>query len=135
MTRIDRSQPPLHAEQQAAGSSSTVEFALQPLEAGGYTARLRVGDGEVTRFDFACETGGDEWADSRPAPALLERLAAATGGRAVDAAEAGALPLPKPTVVSAERRVTPVAPPWAWTLAATILLGAHWIARRRGGLS
>jgi uncharacterized membrane protein len=135
VTRIDRSQSPIHAEQPTAGGSSTVEFALQPLEAGGYTARLRVGDGEATRFDFACETGGDEWADSRPAPALLERLAAATGGRFVDGVDAGALPLPKPTVVSAERRVTPVAPPWAWTLAATILLGAHWVARRRGGLS
>ncbi len=112
-----------------------MEFELPPLEAGGYTARLRVDDGEATRHDFACETGGDEWADSRPGPGLLERLAAATGGRSVAAADAGALPMPKPTVVSAERRVTPVAPPWVWTLAATVLLGAHWIARRRGGLS
>jgi uncharacterized membrane protein len=139
VTRIDRSQPPLHVEQPArdpgAPDASGIEFALPPLDAGGYTARLRIGDGEATRYDFACEAGGDEWADSRPGPAILDRLAAATGGRSVAASDAGALPLPKPTVVSAERRVTPVAPPWVWTLAAAVLLGAHWIARRRSGLS
>ncbi len=139
VTRIDRSQPPLHVEQPArdpgAPDASSVDFTLPPLDAGGYTARLRVGDGEATRYDFACEAGGDEWADSRPGPAILDRLAAATGGRSVDAGGAGTLPLPKPTVVSAERRVTPVAPPWVWTLAAGVLLGAHWIARRRSGLS
>ncbi len=53
----------------------------------------------------------------------------------MDASDATKLPLPKPTVVSAERHVTPLAPPWIWTLAATVLLGVHWIARRRGGLS
>jgi uncharacterized membrane protein len=137
VTRIDRSQAPLHVEQPApdANGASSVELTLPPLDAGGYTARLRVGSGEATRYDFACEAGGDEWADSRPGPALLERLAAATGGRSVSADAAGTLPLPKPTVVSAERRVTPVAPPWSWTLAAAVLLGVHWIARRRGGLS
>jgi len=139
VTRIDRSQPPLHVEQPAPDPSApgapSIEFTLPALDAGGYTARLRIGDGEATRHDFACEAGGDEWADSRPGPAILERLAAATGGRSVAAADAGTLPLPKPTVVSAERRVTPVAPPWVWTLAAAVLLGAHWIARRRSGLS
>jgi len=34
--------------------------------------------------------------------------------------------LPKATVVSAERHVAPIAPPWLWALAATMLLGAHW---------
>ena len=36
---------------------------------------------------------------------------------------------------AAERQVAPILPPWAWTLGAAFLLGAHWIVRRRGGLS
>jgi len=135
VTRIDRPQTPVHVEQTRKADTSTVEFTMPPLEAGGYTARLRVAGGEATRHDFACEAGGDEWADSRPDATRLERLAALTGGKFVDAADAATLPLPKPTVVSAERRVTPLAPPWVWTLAATVLLGVHWIARRRSGLS
>jgi uncharacterized membrane protein len=135
ITRIDRSQEPIHIEQPRPSAATSVEIEGPPLSAGGYTARLRLGEGEATRYDFACEAGGDEWADSRPDPLLLQRLAAATGGKFVEATEAGRLPLPKPTVVAAERRVTPVAPPWMWTLAATVLLGVHWIARRRSGLS
>jgi uncharacterized membrane protein len=135
VTRIDRPQAPVRVEQTRGPEVSTVELPLPPLEPGGYTARLRVGGGEATRHDFACEAGGDEWADSRPDPGRLQRLAAVTGGAFVDAADAATLPLPKPTVVSAERRVTPLAPPWVWTLAATVLLGVHWIARRRSGLS
>ena len=46
-----------------------------------------------------------------------------------------ALPLPKPTVVSAERHVVALAPPWAWTLISAVLLGVHWFTRRRSGLS
>jgi hypothetical protein len=38
-------------------------------------------------------------------------------------------------VVSAERHVTPLAPPWIWSLAAAFTLGVHWLTRRRGGLS
>jgi len=45
------------------------------------------------------------------------------------------IPVPKPTTISAERHTAPVAPPWVWTVLATLLLGGHWIARRRGGLS
>ena len=135
VTRIDRSEAPTHLEQPLPSDASTLEIAAPALPAGGYTARLRVADGEATRYDFACEAGGDEWADSRPNPSLLQRLAAATGGEFVDAGNVARLVLPKPTVVSAERRVTPVAPPWIWTLAATALLGIHWIARRRSGLS
>ena len=39
------------------------------------------------------------------------------------------------THVTAERHVSPLLPPWVWTLASSLLLGAHWIARRRGGLA
>jgi uncharacterized membrane protein len=125
---------PLHLERPR--TASVVDFILPPLDAGGYTARLRVGTGATTRHDFACEAGGDEWADSRPDGARLRALAEATGGTFLWADEdAARLPLPRPTIVSAERHVVPVAPPWAWTLAAAVALGVHWITRRRSGLS
>ncbi|WP_146652587.1 glutamine amidotransferase [Labilithrix luteola] len=114
---------------------TAVEVAMPPLAAGGYTARLRLGAGPTTRRDFACESGGDEWADSRPDVERLRAIADATGGAFRDASGDLALPLPKPAVVSAERHVVPVAPPWIWTLAAACALGVHWFARRRSGLS
>jgi hypothetical protein len=139
VSRIDRAAgappAPIHAERQR-GSAPSIDIPLPPLEPGGYTARLRVGRGVTTRFDFACEAGGDEWADSRPDPGRLRALADATGGTFLFAGEDTAqLPLPKPTIVSAERHVVPVAPPWAWTLMAAVMMGAHWIVRRKGGLS
>jgi hypothetical protein len=45
------------------------------------------------------------------------------------------LPLPESTRVAAERHVVPVLPSWGWTLCAAAVLGAHWVARRRGGLA
>jgi uncharacterized membrane protein len=133
--RLDKAEAPVVVTQTRPADALSFEFALPALASGGYTARLRTGDGIGTRFDFACEAGGDEWADSRPDPKRLEAIAKETGGAFVYAAEAGQLPLPKPTVVSAERHVSPVAPPWLWTTAAAVFLGAHWVARRRGGLS
>ena len=63
-------------------------------------------------------------------------LAAATGGTFAFADDASAIPFPKATVVSAERHVVPLAPPWAWTLFAAFALGIHWIAAaaERAGL-
>lgn len=128
---------PLKVEvpKRAPGATGTVEVTLPPLPAGGYTARLKLGPGPTTRRDFACEAGGDEWADSRPDADRLRALAAATGGTFRWATDDRALPLPEPAVVSAERHVVPLAPPWSWTLAAAVLLGAHWFTRRRSGLS
>jgi hypothetical protein len=110
-------------------------FSLPPLAAGGYSALLHVGNGATTRRDFACETGGDEWADSRPDVARLRAIAEASGGafRFVD--EVDTLAMPKATIVSTERQVAPIAPPWAWALLAAAAVGAHWYARRRSGLS
>jgi uncharacterized membrane protein len=135
IARMDAKRPPLHVETARPGQNPSFELSLPPLEAGGYTARMRLGGGATTRYDFACEAGGDEWADTRPDPGRLEALAKATGGRFASAQDAGSLPMPKPTVVSAERHVVPLAPPWTWTLAAAVLLSAHWIARRRRGLA
>jgi uncharacterized membrane protein len=139
ITKIDenakgRMTHPLHLEAARAASGVT-DLVMPVLAAGGYAARLRVGAGPTTRQDFACEAGGDAWADSRPDGPRLQALANAAGGRFVWAQDATHVPLPKPTVVSAERHVIPIAPPWAWTLAAAIALGAHWITRRRSGLS
>jgi uncharacterized membrane protein len=135
VTRLDASTPPLHLERPRAPQTSTIDFALPPLEAGAYTAKIRLPGGGTTKYDFACEAGGDEWADSRPDPARLKRLAEATGGAFVFAAQGASLAMPRPTVVSSERRVAPLAPPWAWSLAAAFLLSGHWLVRRRSGLS
>lgn len=135
--RLDRQNiPPVRVQVPAREASANgTEVELPPLAAGGYTARLKLGPGPTTRRDFACEAGGDEWADSRPDPDRLRALSAATGGTFRWATDDLSLPLPKSAVVSAERHVVPLAPPWAWTLAAAVLLGAHWAVRRRSGLS
>lgn len=139
ITRLDKTAAPVHitgnlAEHGGPGTNET-ELTIPPLEAGGYAARLRIGDSTATRRDFACEAGGDEWADSRPDVDRLKALAAATGGTFAFADDVHAIPFPKPTVVSAERHVAPIAPPWMWTLLAAALLGAHWFVRRRAGLA
>src|SRR5262249_21473778 len=135
IARIDKQKTPLRlTATRPPGGATTVDVPIPALEAGGYSARLRVGQGPTTRRDFACEAGGDEWADTRPDPERLHALASATGGTFTYANEAGDLPLPAPTVVSAERHVVPLAPPWAWTLLAALAFGAHWIARRQSGL-
>jgi hypothetical protein len=119
------------------GDEGTVA-SIGRLEPGGYSATVELGaagaKGPSMRRDFACERGGDEWADSRPDVARLRAIAEATGGKAVAADDAATLPLPPATVVATERYVAPLAPPWIWTLTAALALGAHWIARRRGGL-
>jgi uncharacterized membrane protein len=122
------------------GGGEPVEIQAGRLDTGGYSAVVEIragasGKGPTTRRDFACEKGGDEWADSRPDSARLQAIAAEMKGRFVLADEAGSLPLPAATQVATERHVAPILPPWAWTLFAAAALGSHWIVRRRGGLS
>jgi uncharacterized membrane protein len=131
------------------GSGAAVDLPAGKLDAGGYSATVEIGLGDGkdpaaegagtagpgTRRDFACEKGGDEWADSRPDIDRLKAIAAANHGTFVLAPDAGSLPLPAATQVAAERKVAPILPPWAWTFAAAVALGAHWMVRRRGGLS
>lgn len=138
LRRLDRQDiAPLRVEvpKGHANATGVIDVTLPPLAAGGYTARLKLGPGPTTRRDFACEAGGDEWADSRPDPERLRAIADATGGSFRWADDDLALPFPRPAVVSAERHVVPLAPPWSWTLAAAVLLGVHWFTRRRSGLS
>jgi uncharacterized membrane protein len=118
-----------------SSKTDPIEITMGPLEAGGYTARARIGAAPPTRHDFACELGGEAWSDSRPDPERLERISAATRGRSVAVDALAQLPLPDPTEVAAERHVTPILPPWVWALSAAFALGAHWLVRRRGGLA
>ena len=125
--------------QPLADGDGATTFLLDPLPPGGYAASVEIvedggASGPVTRRDFACEKGGDEWADSRPDPARLKAIADATGGKVVRPGDIDSIPLPQATVVSSQRKVEPILPPWAWTLSAAALVGAHWIARRRSGL-
>jgi uncharacterized membrane protein len=135
VTRMDAPSDPVHIERKGQSLAGAVSLTLPPLPAGGYSALLRVGEAATTRRDFACEVGGDEWADSRPDTERLRAIADATGGSYHVAEDTSAIDLPKATVVSTERHVAPIAPPWMWALIAAATVGAHWYARRRGGLS
>jgi uncharacterized membrane protein len=126
---------PVHLEVLRSPGDLTL-VPLPALESGGYTARLRALGASSTRYDFACEGGGDEWADSRPDPMRLRALSRVTGGEFLWAEDdMRRIALPSPTRVSSERHVVPVAAPWAWTLLAAVALGAHWMVRRRSGLA
>ena len=119
-----------------AGAPTLIDIGK--LAAGGYTATVRLnrqGRSAPSRYDFACEKGGVEWADPRPDRARLAAIADATGGVVVDIDSVDDVPLPEAADVVSERRVRPVMPPWSWTLIAAMCLGGHWVARRRTGLS
>lgn len=136
--RLDKQdEPPVRVTvpKREPGGPNAVELTLPALATGGYTARLKLGSGPTTRRDFACESGGDEWADSRPDVERMRAIASATSGTFRTANDDLGIALPRPTVVSAERHVVPVAPPWAWALLAAAALGVHWFSRRRSGLS
>ena len=126
-------QVPLNPPQPDPGRSFEVQ--LPPLPVGAYAATVRVGSGPATRRDFACERGGDEWADSRPDPDRLVQIAKATGGDAVTWKNAGSISFPPATRIASERHVSPILAPWLWTIAAALLLGVHWIVRRKVGLA
>lgn len=140
ISRLGSSEPMRTREAALDGSGKAVEIPIGSLEAAGYSAEVEIAaeggaKGPTTRRDFACEKGGEEWADSRPDVDRLREIAKATGGRFVAAADAGSLPLPPAMVVAAERQVAPLLPAWAWAVLAAVMLGAHWIVRRVAGLS
>lgn len=115
-----------------------VRAGVGALAAGGYTTTVRLqerGETAPSHFDFACEVGGDEWADPRPDTKRLAKLAEVAGGVAVSAADYEEIPQPESMQIIAERRVQAVLPPWAWSLIAALLLGGHWFVRRRTGLA
>jgi len=127
-----RPQPPVTLRME--GDVETATVPLGALEEGGYTATVHIGSSPPARFDFACESGGPAFADSRPDPALLERISKATGGVSLRASDASKLQAPPPTHVESQRVVAPLLPAWIWALLAASSIGAHWYARRRAGL-
>lgn len=129
-----------------AADGSTASVEMPALEPGGYAASVRLGpaDGEsksdanltpATRRDFACEVGGDEWADSRPDPRRLEAIAKATGGVFVGPKDLDKIVFPESMLISTQRKSAPLMPAWIWTTLGAVLLGAHWVVRRRSGLT
>jgi hypothetical protein len=122
--------PPLRME----GDVETATLQLGVLTEGGYTATVHIGSAPPARFDFACESGGPAFADSRPDAALLERISKESGGVSLRAADASRLQAPPPTHVESQRVVAPLLPAWIWALLAASGIGAHWYARRRAGL-
>jgi uncharacterized membrane protein len=119
------------------GGGEPVTVPVGKLEAGGYTAGVRLarqGRAAPSRYDFACEMGGTEWADPRPDPERLAAMSKVSGGVAVLADGIDDLPKPDPSELVAERRVHAILPPWLWSLIAAASLGGHWILRRRAGL-
>ncbi len=133
--RLERRDAVARKEVRVVKGGEIASVDVGKLEPGGYSAKVWVGNGPSTRRDFACERGGDEWADSRPDEARLRAIAEASGGEFFRASDVHGLPLPPATEVAAERRVEPVLRPWIWTLLAAATLGIHWIARRKTGLA
>lgn len=110
-----------------------VSFVITGPKPGGYASTVRFSSGPASRFVFACEAGGDAWADSRPDRKALEALSAASGGVSVTPNEIDRLPEPSGTKVITERIESPVLPDAAWAGAACFFLALHWIVRRRDG--
>lgn len=108
-------------------------FLARRLSAGGYAARVTVGQAPPTRFVFACEAGGQDWADSRPDPDRLRAIARATGGRSVTVGELSSLEPPAAAFVSTHRESRPLLPSWWWAMGAAFMLSAHWLLRRASG--
>ncbi|HZO15582.1 MAG TPA: glutamine amidotransferase, partial [Polyangiaceae bacterium] len=120
------------------GGGEPVTIDIGKLEAGGYTATVRLqrqGKSAPSRYDFACEAGGEEWADARPDADRLARIAKETGGLSVPPDRIDEIPRPEAAQVVSERRVHPIMPAWAWCLIAAGFCGGHWIVRRRVGLT
>ena len=122
-----------------APKGQPTKIPVGKLASGGYRATVEIRQGKgrapTVRQDFACEKGGDEWADPRPDVERLRAIAETTGGEVVAPNAIGTLDVPKATPIDSERSVKPVAPPWAWTGVAAVLMGGHWLVRRKRGLS
>jgi uncharacterized membrane protein len=137
---------PFETSVPVTADGAPIPVDIPPLEAGGYAASVRIGDAAAatspktnltpaTRRDFACERGGDEWADPRPDPARLKAISDLTGGKAFGPTDDAPIPVPEASVIHTQRKSKPILPPWAWSSLAAFLVGAHWVARRRSGLS
>ena len=137
VTRIDEPRAdPIHLERKSADLARRGR-ARAPAAAGRrlHGAARASARGPTTRRDFACEAGGDEWADSRPDAERLRALADATGGSFHFADDAGSIDLAEADGRQhrAPRRAARAAV--GLDALAAVALGVHWFARRRSGLS
>jgi uncharacterized membrane protein len=133
---------PLHAvpARREAGQDDRLVAAFRPEHSGVYrvSADVRRGAALLGTASTSVLVGGTdlEMADPRLNRALLERLASASGGRALGEGELGTLPsllrAAAPGAALAARRDL-----WhsGWSFAAIlVLLGAEWMLRRSWGL-
>lgn len=120
-------------EEAPTSDGSLVHFGFSGPAPGGYAATVRFASGPSSRFVFACEAGGDAWADSRPDPKALEAISRNRKGVSVAPSEIDRLPEPPPTKLISERIERPLLPDVAWSSSACFLMALHWIVRRRQG--
>ncbi len=113
-------------------------LTYEPREVGAYRVRARARlAGRESREEalILVRRAGLETRDPRARPALLRKLAAASGGRFLGAAEElPELPFNKPRVlrVNWQREVAIWNSGWA-LLVVVLLLGVEWLLRRRAG--
>jgi uncharacterized membrane protein len=116
------------------GGEGLPAFELEGPPPGGYAALIQMGKGPPLRFVFACEAGGEAWADTRPDPERLTEWSAARGGLSVSPSEVGQIPVPSGSQVITRSVSSPLFPDAVWSTLAAVLLGIHWLVRRFGGL-
>lgn len=139
LTSLDAQKPLKSIVLDENSNKPTQDFMLPALPQGGYSIGIKIGQNPVAPVDFACETAGQEWADTRPDPDRLRDIAKQTAGKprgvAVSSKDINKIKLPELAPITTHKRETPVAPPWLWALGASITLGIHWIVRRWAGLA
>lgn len=127
--------PPRKIEVKRLEQQDTLAIAHVRIdETGGYSADVSVGEAPPTRFDFACERGGEAWRDSRPDAERLRAISEMTGGTPVSWNDVSRLPGLDTASIITERNTEAIAPPWALSLLAAVALGLHWIIRRMADL-
>jgi hypothetical protein len=119
-----------------ADGRGTLELPA-PSKPGAYVVSVRAeGAAEPLAQDvFAVEAGGDELADPRARPDVLEAIAQATGGKSFAAGSApdlSGLSSTRSRVIGTEV-LSPFASPWFFVIFAA-LFSAEWWLRRRYGL-
>lgn len=116
-----------------ASDTGAPRYLARELQSGGYAARVQIGKAPPTRSVFACEAGGEAWADSRPDVPRLKRIAETSGGVAARVDTLASLPEPASTFVAARRKSSPLLPPWLWASLAALMMSVHWVSRRAFG--
>ncbi|MGD9517904.1 MAG: hypothetical protein AB7W28_00175 [Armatimonadota bacterium] len=124
----------------ASAGPGCKQARLPVLQPGQYVLRGEARDKGtrlgVDQLGIEIEATSREWRWTRPERALLEAVAAATGGRVVEWEQLESLPdlLPsEPQAVSKSRRIDP-ARGLGLGLLVTALLVADWLLRRRWGM-